>query len=122
MCLPIIHGSSMADRLRRGQVGIPIPEFGGVAPIFPSALVSALAGSEGLAGAGATGDVIGTVVTACTTAADTTREAERSITGTPTIAADMPPTGQRRLITIRVTALQTQAMRAAMSTIGPELA
>ena len=55
----MIHGSSMEVRSRRGRDGMRIPGSGLAAHISPSEWASGSASSEGLDGAGRTGDSTG---------------------------------------------------------------
>src|SRR5271157_112150 len=77
----------MADPSSPGPVGTPIPASGLAAHTSPSELASASAGTAVLAGAGITGDMIGTTITRSIITITTTPRAELSITATPITAA-----------------------------------
>ena len=84
---PMIHGWSTEVRSHRGRDGMPILASGSAARIFPSVWASGSASSEGLDGAGGTGDSIGITMPFFTTTDGTSPGAERFITGTPSIGA-----------------------------------
>src|SRR5208337_3437670 len=68
----------MADPSSPGPVGTPIPASGLAAHTSPSELASASAGTAVLAGAGITGDMIGTTITRSIITITTTPRAELS--------------------------------------------
>src|SRR5208337_3056053 len=84
MSRPITRGWFTAIPSWLGRDGIRIREFGLAARISISESASESAGTAALAGAGAIGDSIGITDTQGITAAGTTPEAERFITGATT--------------------------------------
>src|SRR5580700_11854080 len=88
---PTIRGWFTAILSLAGRAGIPIPESGLAARIFPSELALVLAGSAVSAGDGGTGDSTGTTITCSTITDGTSPRAERFITATISTGAERAP-------------------------------
>src|ERR1700689_3134695 len=86
---PTIRGWFTAIPSSAGRGGIPIPESGLAARISPSESALVLAGSAVSAGDGGTGDSTGTTITCSTITDGTFPRAERFITATIFIAAEL---------------------------------
>src|SRR5208283_4504231 len=108
----------MADPSSPGPVGTPIPASGLAAHTSPSELASASAGTAVLAGAGITGDMIGTTITRSIITITTTPRAELSITATP-ITAAAAHTGSTISISPAARAALTPPMETFITTLAP---
>jgi hypothetical protein len=96
--LRMIRGWFTATPLSRGRVGIRIPESGLEGRISHLDSASELVGLADLDGDGVIGDLTGITTTRFITTTDTIPEAERFITGTPSIEV---ASGAAEFITVR---------------------